>query len=107
VRETALQPLANPVFDYGHGQGCSITGGYIYRGRAIPALGGIYVFDDFCSGRVWGLFAEDNGYVARRLLDVYINISSFSESLDGNLRRQSGRRRRYLQAGAGRVGASA
>lgn len=85
ARGTAPRPLVDPVFDYGHDQGCSITGGYVYRGRAIPALGGIYVFGAVFSGRVWGLFAEVNGYVAPRLLDADINISSFGEGLDGEL----------------------
>ena len=85
ARGQASGPLIDPVFDYGHDWGCSITGGYIYRGRAIPPLDGVYVFGDYCSGRVWGLFDEDGGYVARRLLDSDINISSFGEGLDGEL----------------------
>jgi len=45
--------LTLPVFDYTHAQGCSITGGYVYRGCAIPGLSGTYFFADFCSNRIW------------------------------------------------------
>ena len=45
-----------PAFVYRHGDdGCSISGGTVYRGRAIPAMYGAYVFGDYCSGRVWAL----------------------------------------------------
>lgn len=45
-----------PVFEYAHGDdGCSVSGGAVYRGTAIPAMQGWYVFADFCSGRVWAL----------------------------------------------------
>ena len=44
--------LTLPAFEYDHGQGCSITGGYVYRGAAIPQLQGVYFFGDFCQGWV-------------------------------------------------------
>jgi glucose/arabinose dehydrogenase len=44
--------LTLPAFEYDHGQGCSITGGYVYRGTAIPQLQGVYFFGDFCQGWV-------------------------------------------------------
>ena len=45
--------LTLPVTEYGHDQGCSVTGGTVYRGAAQPALRGWYVFSDYCSGRFW------------------------------------------------------
>jgi len=49
-----------PVFEYEHGDdGCSVSGGAVYRGTAIPAMQGWYVFADFCSGRVWALRAGE------------------------------------------------
>ena len=42
--------LTAPVYDYDHGQGCAIIGGYVYRGAAIPELEGSYLFSDLCSG---------------------------------------------------------
>ena len=47
-----MSGLTLPVYDYDHGQGCAIIGGYVYRGTAIPALVGQYLFSDLCSGFV-------------------------------------------------------
>lgn len=47
-----------PVHDYGHGHGRSVTGGYVYRGTAIPELGGTYFFGDFVTARVWSFHFE-------------------------------------------------
>jgi hypothetical protein len=44
--------LTLPVYEYTHADGCSITGGYVYRGAQMPAFTGRYVFADFCSGWV-------------------------------------------------------
>jgi len=46
-----------PVAEYGHDAGCAVIGGVVYRGAAIPALAGAYLFSDFCSGTLWGLDA--------------------------------------------------
>jgi glucose/arabinose dehydrogenase len=51
--------LALPVLEYDHGQGCSITGGYVYRGAAIPALQGHYFYGDYCSGWVRSFRVQD------------------------------------------------
>ncbi|MFG0317764.1 MAG: PQQ-dependent sugar dehydrogenase [Planctomycetota bacterium JB042] len=45
--------LTDPVHDYSHGLGCSVTGGIAYRGCAIPDLAGTYLYADYCSGRMW------------------------------------------------------
>ncbi len=52
--------LTAPVFEYSHADGCSIIGGFRYRGLEIPALQGRYLFGDYCAGRVWS-FAFQNG----------------------------------------------
>jgi glucose/arabinose dehydrogenase len=75
-----------PVFEYDHGQGCSITGGYVYRGRRYPALHGMYLFGDFCSGRLWGLWRQAEGrWQTRLLLVTDLNIASFGEDEAGEL----------------------
>jgi glucose/arabinose dehydrogenase len=50
-----MTDLTLPVYDYDHGQGCAIIGGYVYRGAAIPELQGTYLFSDLCSGFLRGL----------------------------------------------------
>ncbi|MFG0285971.1 MAG: PQQ-dependent sugar dehydrogenase [Phycisphaerales bacterium JB039] len=51
----AVNPFVDPIHEYSHSQGCSITGGVVYRGSAIAGLGGTYFFADFCSNRIWSL----------------------------------------------------
>lgn len=52
---STMLPLVDPIYDYGHGEGRSITGGYVYRGAAIPAARGRYFFGDYVTRRVWSL----------------------------------------------------
>jgi glucose/arabinose dehydrogenase len=54
--------LTLPVTDYGHDVGCTVIGGYVYRGTAQPALAGGYVFADYCSGRVWAIDPATSTY---------------------------------------------
>jgi glucose/arabinose dehydrogenase len=63
--------LTLPILEYNHSLGCSITGGYRYRGTQIPQLEGTYVVGDFCSGRIWGANdAGSGGWSAIELLDT-------------------------------------
>ena len=71
-----------PVAQYSHTYGCSITGGYVYRG-SHKDLQGLYVFGDFCSGRIWTMNASGTGETIRR--DTSLSISSFGESEAGEL----------------------
>lgn len=78
--------LAMPVIEYTHGaNGCSITGGYVYRGRQFPALEGAYLYADYCTGKIWGLMRDGDGWRSRELLDSDLNISSFGEDEAGEL----------------------
>ena len=76
-----------PIVEYGHASGrCSVTGGYVYRGRAIPALVGSYVFADFCTGEIWWIVANAASPATHRLLlNAPFPISSFGESAAGEL----------------------
>lgn len=76
----------DPVIEYSHDEGCSVTGGYVYRGSQISALKGIYLYSDFCSGTLWG--ARDSGdgrYESFQLLDTDLNIASFAQANDGEI----------------------
>mgnify|MGYP002084422503 CR=1 FL=1 len=76
----------DPITEYSHALGNSVTGGYVYRGMTIPDLPGTYVFGDFGTGRIFGVAANSaKGVVADELLDSAHNISSFAEDLDGEL----------------------
>ncbi len=77
--------LVLPVLEYGHDEGCSVTGGYVYRGAAIPALIGKYIFGDFCSGRVWVGVRAGGRWTRRLLLKTNARIASFGEDDAGEL----------------------
>lgn len=59
-----------PVFEYDHDEGCSITGGFVYRGSAIPELDGAYLFADLCRPTIRALRADGNRLVEERTFDV-------------------------------------
>jgi hypothetical protein len=78
--------LTLPLVEYDHSQGCSITGGYVYRGPMNPAVHGLYLFGDYCSGRIWGLVAvpgQEQRVVELRRVDM--RLSSFGDDESGEL----------------------
>jgi glucose/arabinose dehydrogenase len=78
--------LTWPVKEYDHSQGCSVTGGYVYRGQKFPLLTGIYLFGDYCSGKIWGLAASgDGGWRVAELAQADVRLSSFGEDEAGEL----------------------
>ncbi len=78
--------FTEPVVQYDHGNGCSVTGGYVYRGKAIPALQGVYVYGDYCNGNMWTLRRDANGaWVNEALPNAGFQISSFGEDANGEL----------------------
>ncbi len=75
-----------PAIAYDHTQGCSITGGYVYRGAALPELNGYYFYGDYCSGRVWAAWRDETGAWQSVLFhETSHNISSFGEDEAGEL----------------------
>lgn len=83
---TPVGPLLPPIAQYTHALGQAVTGGYVYRGIAIPSLVGRYLFADFVSGRIWNIPNDtaptlnvDEGFSSG------LFISSFAEDLDGEL----------------------
>lgn len=75
-----------PIAAYSRSEGCSVTGGYVYRGEAVPSLTGLYLYGDFCTGTVWWARQnEDDGWDGDVLFDTDIPISSFGQDLDGEI----------------------
>jgi len=77
--------LTLPIFTYTHALGCSITGGYVYRGPNNPGMQGIYFFADFCSGRIWGLQKSGDSWSHQMLTQTSFNVSSFGQDQTGRL----------------------
>jgi glucose/arabinose dehydrogenase len=81
-------PVGNytfPVWEYSHALGCSVTGGYVYRGQLFPAMTGIYFYGDFCSGRIWGLSFDGTDWQNTEYLDSTLSITSFGEDVNGEV----------------------
>jgi uncharacterized repeat protein (TIGR03806 family) len=78
--------LIAPVFDYSHDDGgCSITGGFVYRGSAIPALYGKYIYGDYCASGVNGFDIANPASGAQAVSTVPSGITTFGESSDGEI----------------------
>ena len=69
--------FVDPVWSYGREQGISVTGGTVYRGKALPDLVGWYVYADYGTGRVWALRVDGGEAINRLLVDTDLMISSF------------------------------
>ena len=84
--EGGCDAFVAPVSGFDHDEGCVVTGGYVYHGTRMPELEGIYLFADYCSGRVWGL-VRDAGATWTRLepVETGLRISSFGEDATGEL----------------------
>jgi glucose/arabinose dehydrogenase len=78
--------LVFPAFEYDHGQGCSVTGGYVYRGSARPVERGRYVVGDYCSGTIWSFRVSAGAAVDLRTEPFEVgSLSSFGENAAGEL----------------------
>ncbi len=79
-----------PIHDYFSDEtinGCSVVGGYVYRGNRFPGLYGKYIYGDYCSGKIWALERKDtNAYTNTLVYDFTNNaMTSFGEDAEGNL----------------------
>ena len=78
--------LELPILEYGHNLGCSVTGGYRYRGSEVPGILGSYLYGDYCSGRIWEAVQDGSGeWTSTVILDANYNISGWGEDLDGEI----------------------
>ncbi len=75
-----------PVAEYSHVEGgCSVTGGYVYRGAALSAWTGIYLYGDYCSGKIWGMYRVDNAWQSDLLFQTGASITSFGVDESGEI----------------------
>ena len=75
-----------PIYEYSHSFGCSVTGGNVYRGEAIAELEAVYLFGDWCSGRIWGAWRDHElAWHADELVKTGLPISSFGEDEAGEV----------------------
>jgi hypothetical protein len=78
--------LTPPIAEYGHDLGCTVVGGYVYRGTRYPALEGVYLFGDYCSGRIFALDPSTDAFREPvEVGDAGSNVSSFGEDAAGEL----------------------
>lgn len=84
---TAPEGMIYPIAEYQHGEnGCSITGGYVYRGEQVSELEGVYLFGDYCSGRIWASYRDGSGsWQTDLFMTPQMQISSFGEDENGEL----------------------
>lgn len=79
--------LLLPAAEYSHSNpysGCSVTGGYVYRG-SMPEWNGVYLYGDYCSGTVWGLILSDGQWQSQVMFEPDLRITSFGEDEAGEL----------------------
>jgi glucose/arabinose dehydrogenase len=78
--------FVDPVLEYDHSQGCAVTGGKVYRGKALPEWSGVYIYGDFCSGKVWGLLRQPGGAWQNGLLfQLQAYIAAFGQDEAGEV----------------------
>jgi glucose/arabinose dehydrogenase len=77
--------IVAPIAEYSHEEGCSITGGFVYRGEDVPWAQGRYFYGDYCSGLLWSLKRAGDGATVRRLRPKVPALSSFAEDGSGEL----------------------
>jgi glucose/arabinose dehydrogenase len=82
----AASDVVMPILEYDHAFGCSITGGYVYRGEDVPALDGYYIFSDWCSGRIWAAYRDfSDTWNFDEVTEVWFQVSSFGLDEAGEL----------------------
>jgi glucose/arabinose dehydrogenase len=84
-----LATLTDPIAEYSHSEGRSVTGGFVYRGILYPALVGRYFFADYVEGKIWSLYkttSDPDAWSTPELeLDTGLSISGFGEDETGEL----------------------
>ncbi len=74
-----------PVAEYSHAEGgCSVTGGYVYRG-ALPEWQGIYLYGDYCRGTIWGLILSNGQWQSQVMFETGGTITTFGQDESGEI----------------------
>jgi len=74
-----------PAMEYSHAEGgCSITGGYVYRG-AFPEWNGVYIYGDYCSGKVWALILVNGQWQSQVMFETAVTITTFGQDESGEI----------------------
>ena len=90
-RPAATEKMTYPVAEYSHNEGgCSVTGGYVYRGAALPEWLGIYLYGDYCTGKLWGLIHSTDpsgalNWRSQLLFETGLNITTFGRDPAGEI----------------------
>ena len=79
--------MVAPFYEYSHSTGgCSVTGGFVYRGAAVEDLEGVYLFGDYCSGQIYASWRDmDGAWQTIEFIDTDLSISAFGEDASGEL----------------------
>jgi glucose/arabinose dehydrogenase len=78
--------LIDPVAEYSHELGCSVTGGVVVRDPSLPTWNGVYIYGDYCTGIIWGVLqTEDSQWKDKQLFDTDMSIASFGEDASGQI----------------------
>lgn len=81
--------MAEPIFEYSHDEGASITGGFVYRGTRVPALSGVYLFSDFAAATLRGITVDDGRLGQQAVIpttgSAMSQVSSFAQDNDGEV----------------------
>ncbi|MEP7002998.1 MAG: PQQ-dependent sugar dehydrogenase [Chloroflexota bacterium] len=85
VARCDMTGLSLPIFEYAHSLGCSVTGGFVHHG-AGPDLRGVYLYADYCSGRLWGIRYQDGRVAAQaQLATTGFSVGSLGQGRDGEV----------------------
>jgi glucose/arabinose dehydrogenase len=77
--------FVTPIAEYSHAEGCSVTGGFVYRGAAIPELAGHYFYSDFCSGFLRSVGPDGDAWDWTPQVGTTSSVSGFGIGADGEL----------------------
>ena len=70
--------FVDPIAEYTHSEGCSVTGGVVYRGVNLPEWQGVYLYGDYCTGKIWGLWQDaEKNWQNKLFFETSFNITSF------------------------------